>query len=188
MAKAEHQRAWRQRSGKKPIQCYLDVETISRLDALAAERGQSRAAVLAQLIDAAAPAAGAAPARDPDTPDMFDASTGDGQGDTATGEAEAQAQAPQGGTSKIDVPTHKLRKAQGQAPDGSDAWAIHVDGGRVGLVYRNTNPNEQRAAAVRWVAVADRTATRKPYKYRTRTQAVEMMLKVERPHERGRRS
>ena len=184
MAKAEHQRAWRQRSGKKPIQCYLDVETISRLDALAAERGQSRAAVLAQLIDAAAPAAGAAPARDPDTPDMFDASTGDGQVDTATGEAEAQAQAPQAGTSKSDVPTHKLKKAKGEAPDGSDAWAVYLDGTRVGIAYRN----EARAPSVAWIAVCERDATRKRYRYRTRTQAVEMMLKVERPHERGRRS
>jgi hypothetical protein len=102
------------------------------------------------------------------------------QAPCASGESETATD------SGAELPKHKLRKAHGEAPDGSDAWAVYVDGSRVGIVYRNTNPNQQSARDVRWIAVCERDATRKRYRYRTRTQAVEMMLKVERPHERRR--
>lgn len=193
MARADRQQRWRQKSGRKRIEAYLPADTAERLDALASDRGQSRAAVLADLIDAAGSESDAQAAQS--TPD---ASTVDWVGEPiaeatqATQAAQEPQAVPASGASETaapsgaQVPKHKLRKAHGEAPDGSDAWAVYVESARVGLAYRNTNPNEQRAPSVAWIAVCERDATRKRYRYRTRTQAVEMMLRVERPHERRR--
>lgn len=190
-AKAKYQAKWRETSGKRKVEAYLHAETVARLDEIAADRGQSRAAVIAELIDAAGAESGAQAAqaaRDANTADWVAEAGSEATAATEAAQAPPVAPEPEAGTSKSDVPTHKLRKAQGEAPDGGDAWAVYVEGARVGLAYRNTNPNEQRAPSVAWIAVCDRDATRKRYRYRTRTQAVEMMLKIERPHERaGRR-
>lgn len=185
MARAQDQVKWLQSSGRRRVEAPLPHQTVDKLDRIAADRGVSRAQAITDLVESA-PEPGGAPAtaRDDDTRDMFG---GEYQPDDS-GEAKPQAEPEsQAGTAKTDVPTHKLRKAKGEAPDGGDAWAVYLSGTRVGIAYRNTNPNEQRAADVRWIAVCERDATRKRYRYRTRTQAVEMMLKVERPHERGRR-
>ena len=178
MARAQDQAKWLKSSGRRRVEAPLYAHTVDKLDRIAAAHGVSRAQAITELVEAAPEPEGTpAPERDDDTLDMFGAE--DQPADT--GEAGA-------GTSKSDVPTHKLRKAQGEAPDGGDAWAVYLDGTRVGLAYRNTNPNEARAPSVAWIAVCERDATRKRYRYRTRTQAVEMMLKIERPHERaGRR-
>lgn len=191
MTRAERQQRWRQKSGRKRIEAHLPADTAERLEALAQHRRVSRAAVLGQLIEAAAtaelPASALASSGDTDTVDMF--AEAPEAGSEATEAAETARGSDGGDTaahSDSEVPKHKLRKAHGEAPDGSDAWAVYLGDSRVGIVYRNTNPNEQRAASVRWIAVCERDATRKRYRYRTRTQAVEMMLRVERPHERRR--
>ena len=51
MARAQDQKRWRARSSRKRIEITLPVDTVSALDWLASERRQSRAAVIAALID-----------------------------------------------------------------------------------------------------------------------------------------
>ena len=52
MARAQDQKRWRDHSGRKRIEVNLPADTAAALDKLASERGQSRAAVIAALIDA----------------------------------------------------------------------------------------------------------------------------------------
>lgn len=50
MARAKDQARWRQKSDRRRVEVYLPAEIAERLDALAAERGESRAAVIAALV------------------------------------------------------------------------------------------------------------------------------------------
>ena len=52
MARAQDQKRWRDNSGKKRVEVYLPEDTAAILDRLVSERGQSRAAIIAALIDA----------------------------------------------------------------------------------------------------------------------------------------
>lgn len=61
MARARDQKRWRANTRRKRIEVYLSPETADRLDALACERGQKRPAVIAALIDDAAPSASPPP-------------------------------------------------------------------------------------------------------------------------------
>lgn len=52
MARAQDQKRWRDKSGRKRIEVSLPVDSVSALDVLAAESGQSRSAVIVSLIEA----------------------------------------------------------------------------------------------------------------------------------------
>lgn len=67
MARTQDQQRWRSNTCRKRIEVYLPPDVVNRLDALATERGQKRPAVIAALIDSAAPAAEAAPEPAADT-------------------------------------------------------------------------------------------------------------------------
>jgi hypothetical protein len=67
MARTQDQQRWRSNTCRKRIEVYLPPDVVDRLDALATERGQKRPAVIAALIDSAAPAAEAAPEPAADT-------------------------------------------------------------------------------------------------------------------------
>ena len=44
------QQRWRQRTDLKRVEVYLPIEAVKRLDYLAAERGKSRASVIAGML------------------------------------------------------------------------------------------------------------------------------------------
>ena len=50
MSQAARQARWRNKSELKRIEVYLPIEAIKRLDYLAAERGRSRASVIAGML------------------------------------------------------------------------------------------------------------------------------------------
>lgn len=137
MARAQDQKRWRERSGKKPVQVYLHAETLAQLDALAAEREQSRAEIIADLIGEAAPAAAPAESQDDDTRDMFDAEGQfpDGKQDAPAAEAaqepasepkpEPERSGKGGGIEGLSY----QRKAAGE-------YAVYYHGDCVGRVWK----------------------------------------------------
>ncbi|MDA3919936.1 MAG: ribbon-helix-helix domain-containing protein [Salinisphaera sp.] len=50
MARAQDQKRWRDNSDRRRVEVYLPVDTLTALDKLASERGQSRAGVIAHLL------------------------------------------------------------------------------------------------------------------------------------------
>lgn len=52
MARAQDQKRWRDKSDRKRIEVYLPVDSVTALDALTAESGQSRSAAIMSLIAA----------------------------------------------------------------------------------------------------------------------------------------
>lgn len=148
MAKAQYQRRWRQNSGKKPVQVYLHEDTLAQLDALASERGQSRAQVLTDLIGTVATASEPdAAARDDDTRDMFGDEVGEATEATQAG-SEAQTPPPESARPRPNYHATRKQVLAGKGHQWVDAYRVTARRIELGEVWPDPANGRWKAVAV----------------------------------------
>jgi hypothetical protein len=141
MSRAERQAKWRQRSDRKRVEVNLPVDAAARLDDLAAERGQSRANVLADLLAEAAPTV-QADRCDSDTHDMFEASTGDYPPTDPEAVQEPERTRPQ---PRYQATTRRV--LSGRNYRTVDAYRVRARHTEIGMVWTDPGSGSWRAVA-----------------------------------------